>query len=125
MVLNSTHLYVVERLLAAGFEHHINALDIALHLALEQLGNGPLHHRPFHLALQVVAQHTAKLLHVVLHSVPFHMIQLSRWYTYTIIHTTKMFAVPPDTCNLTQTHQSDTHQQDTHPETHTNQTFTN
>mmetsp|Transcript_88915 Transcript_88915/g.247009 ORF Transcript_88915/g.247009 Transcript_88915/m.247009 type:complete len:712 (-) Transcript_88915:818-2953(-) len=67
-------LYVVESLVAAGLVVHIDALDVVLHLALEEPFDGTVHGCALHLLFQPIAQDPVELLRVVLgegiHGVP-------------------------------------------------------
>mmetsp|Transcript_64905 Transcript_64905/g.169916 ORF Transcript_64905/g.169916 Transcript_64905/m.169916 type:complete len:237 (+) Transcript_64905:1138-1848(+) len=67
-------LDVVEGLVASRLVVHVDALDVVLHLALEQTLDRPVHGRALHLLLEPVAEDPAELLGVMLregvHGVP-------------------------------------------------------
>ena len=56
----------VELLDPAALVVDVDALDLALHLADEQRGNRALGLGTLHLALELIKQHTTKLLHIML-----------------------------------------------------------
>ena len=60
-------LNVIERLYPSRLVVDCLALDVRDHLSLVELRNAALHLRVLHLGLQIVQQHSAQLLHVMLH----------------------------------------------------------